>query len=456
MRYEPSRQASVADMAQAREARAQRQRSMLARHPWPVISLTLNIPGPVKSSPLIREGFDHAHQLIMRALGENGVTLLEHHLTRSFTGDEFLYACHTDPLLLKRLTCALEEADAFGRLLDLDVLGRDGCKISRETVGLPPRACLLCGRAASFCAPARSHRVTELYERAQEILADTLMMGRARSICLLAQKSLIQEALVTPKPGLVDQKNSGAHRDMDLSVLLDSAAALGGCFEEAARIGISLARLEPAATMRALRPWGLKAEGRMFEATGGVNTHKGAIYALGILCAAAGRVWRRDKGLTSEALFDTASQIAADEAARLPSLMVSGDITNGIRLFAATGATGARGEAAAGFPAVRDGALPQLRRYLRDGHSLNDAMAYALIHLIPLVEDTSLMKRAGAGLYQEVQAQVEALLARGPLSLGAIRALDRQFIARNLSPGGCADLLAAACFAHWLEDGPPN
>ncbi|MDD4080214.1 MAG: citrate lyase holo-[acyl-carrier protein] synthase [Eubacteriales bacterium] len=452
MRYEAPRQASVQDMTQARDARAERQLAMLARHSCPLVSFTLNIPGPVKNGPLIREGFNHALSMAEHALEKNGIEALERLVTRAFTGDEYLCALKADPLMLKRLMCVLEEADAFGRLLDLDVLDQDGRKISREAAGFPPRACLLCGRPASLCAPARAHGMERLFERTQEILADTLMASSARRIGQLAQKSLIYEALATPKPGLVDRDNSGAHRDMDLSTLIDSAAALGGYFEEAARTGIRMAGDDPSAAMEALRPLGIEAESAMLLATGGVNTHKGALYALGILCAAAGRVWRQGLELTFDALFNTAARVAQKEASRLPSLVAAGGDTNGIKQYAATGTTGARGEAAAGFPSVRLVALPRLRQYLREGLSLNDALAFTLIHLIPQVRDTNLMKRAGPVLYGETQKQIKELLARGPLTISAIQALDRRFTAHNLSPGGCADLLAAACFVHWLEE----
>jgi len=447
-------QISLQDMMRARETRATRQRAMLARHALPLLSFTLNIPGPVKNNPLIKEGFAHALALLDALFERYNIPVLERQITRAFTGDELLCALKACPLQLKSLLCGLEGADAFGRLMDLDVISPEGLRVSREAAGFPPRACLLCEHPAGLCAPSRAHPVEALFAESQKILTDALRPARARHIGRLAQRSLIWEALATPKPGLVDRNNSGAHQDMTLDTLLDSAAVLGDYFEQSAHCGLLLASSSPTSVMEALRPLGLEAEAAMNRATGGVNTHRGAIYALGILCAAAGRIRENQEPLNADTLFDTARGIAAREAERLPQLLAAGETSDGLRQYALIGAGGARGEAAAGFPAVHKIALPQLRRYLNEGHGMNDALAFTLIHLIPEVEDSNLLKRAGLRRHQALRRQIQALLSQGPLKLPALLALDRQFIAENLSPGGCADLLAAACFAHLLLDQP--
>lgn len=445
-------QANVKDMMTARETRAMRQQAMLKRQGLPLVSFTLNIPGPVKNSPLIAEAFDHGTRLIEARLKQLRIPATEKQLTRAFTGDELLMSCQADPLALKRFMCQLDEESAFGRLMDIDVLDTAGLKIPREAAGFPPRPCLLCPQPASICAPSRAHQVEDLFHKAEEIITTTLNLSRARAIGLLAQKSLIAEALATPKPGLVDRDNSGAHKDMDISSFMHSACALRGYFEDAALTGMRLADEAAPRTMAALRPLGLGAEAAMYEATGGVNTHKGSIYALGILCAAAGRIWAHRAVPGTDALFDTAGLIAAEEAGLLPALAAQSPDTNGLRLYASAGITGARGEAAAGFPAARRRGLPQLRKYLAEGQNMNDALAFTLIHLISVTQDTNLIKRAGQGRWQQIQNQLISLLARGPLTLQTLRQLDEQFIRENLSPGGSADLLSAACFAHWIEE----
>ncbi len=451
MRNHSTKQADLPDMLAAREARARRQQRLLARHHKPLISFTLNIPGPQKNSPLIARGFDLALERLESRLKRHGVPVIARELTRAFTGNEALFALDAEALDLKRLTCRLEEADGLGRLMDIDVLDQEGAKIPRESAGCRPRPCLLCDKPAMLCAPGRAHPAEELFFKAEEIITAALRAAHARLIGKLAQESLVTEALVTPKPGLVDQANSGAHRDMSLASLMTSACALRGYFEDAALTGMRLSGDAPSCVMASLRPLGLEAEAAMYEATGGVNAHKGAIYALGILCAAAGRLAEKQSAVNAGSLLDTAALIAADEALALPALAEKEGGTAGLRLYAASGVTGARGEAAAGFPAVRHTALPRLRQYLAEGHSANDALAFTLIHLMAEVQDTNLMKRAGAGRYPEVLQEIRALLASPPLRLSAIRRLDEQFIAENLSPGGSADLLGAAWLIRLLE-----
>ncbi len=215
--------------------------------------------------------------------------------------------CQADALRLKGLLCPLEAANELGKLMDLDVIDTEGLKISRSALGFPPRGCLLCDQPAQVCAPARSHPVEALYQKTQRILHQALQRDQAQAIGQLAQQCLILEALVTPKPGLVDQANTGAHQDMSLDSLIDSAFSLGPFLEEAALTGMRMADQPPAHTMAALRPLGLAAEKVMFQATDGVNTHKGALYALGILSAAAGRLAAQDKPFTPDNLFDTAA-----------------------------------------------------------------------------------------------------------------------------------------------------
>ena len=120
--------------------------------------------------------------------------------------------------------------------------------------------------------------------------------------------------------------------------------------------------------------------------------------------------------------------------------------TAGERLYKTSGITGIRGEAAAGLPAVKNIGLPNFRQLLAEGYSENDAAAVTLLHLIARVEDTNLHHRGGAQGAAWAKKEAAALLPRP--TTAQIEELDEAFIARNLSPGGCADLLAATLFLH--------
>ncbi len=251
-------------------------------------------------------------------------------------------------------------------------------------------------------------------------------------IAAQARAALEREVLLTPKPGLVDAANTGAHRDMDRETFLRSAAALEPWFQSMAERGMAFPEEAPAALFAALRPMGMQAEQAMYAATGGVNTHKGALFSLGLLCAACGRLTAQNRPLTVETLCGLSAQMTAGITAR----ELTGEDTHGLAAHAAYGARGVRGEAESGFASVRELALPHL--------SGPDGSWLALLHLISRVRDTNVLHRAGEEGLAWLQARAAALLT--DFSLPALTALDGECIARNISPGGSADLLAIAFF----------
>ena len=248
----------------------------------------------------------------------------------------------------------------------------------------------------------------------------------------LAREALEREVLLTPKPGLVDAHNNGAHKDMDKQTFLRSAAALEPWFQGMAERGRVSPSETPARLLAALRPMGMEAEKEMYAATNGVNTHKGALFSLGLLCAACGRLQAQNRPLTAEALCDTAAQMTAGITQR----EMDGSHTHGLRVHAAYGAKGVRGEAESGFLSVRELALPYLEQ--ENGPYL------ALLSLISRVRDTNVLHRAGEEGLCWLQSRAGALLT--DFSLSGLEGLDRQCIEKNISPGGCADLLAIAFF----------
>ena len=191
----------------------------------------------------------------------------------------------------------------------------------------------------------------------------------------------------------------------------------------------------------------------MLKATDGVNTHKGAIFCMGLLCAATGRLspdtWQADRILT-EAGAMAAEVLQTDLSGITPETAV----TTGQQLYAAYGITGIRGQAAAGFPAIREVGLPALQRGLKQGLSLNDAGAATLLHLLTVTEDTNIIHRSDLQTLHALQAQLTAQLSETPYPTPEeIKKLDSAFIERNLSPGGTADLLAATYFLFFLGAG---
>ena len=436
-------EASLQQILDSREHRARIQRQLIAAFQKPLICFTLNIPGPRKTSDLIRWGFSHGLSLLKDLLSSSHIPILSCSEEHGIAGSTAYLIADAPAHTLKGLCMALEDRDEFGRLLDLDVLDPSFRKCSRQELGSPERKCLLCHSPAALCGRSRAHSVYQLQQAVQKILWQTHKTVRSQRLGQLAVKSLLQEVLTTPKPGLVDRNNSGSHGDMDLDTFANSSAALFPYFTRCAAIGMETAKDAPRVTFSRLRLEGMLAEQAMYEATGGVNTHKGAIFILGIFCAAAGRL----QEITEDGFFEVC------KAMTLGLTKECGDntATIGQRLYRACGITGIRGQAEAGFPAVRETALPVLRTGLSQGLSLNRAGAAALLQILLQTQDTSFLHRASPEICRAVTEQVRVLLEKDPYPDEAdLLALDTLFIRHRLSPGGCADLLAGACFVHFL------
>ncbi|MFJ4432430.1 triphosphoribosyl-dephospho-CoA synthase [Pseudomonas sp. NPDC089395] len=256
----------------------------------------------------------------------------------------------------------------------------------------------------------------------------------------LAVESLIDEAELSPKPGLVDRRSSGAHSDMTLALMHASALSLWPCLRQMAeaaeqhgQIGVPL--------RAALGRIGRDGEAVMLTTTGGVNTHRGAIWALGLLVAARALDTRADAASVAAragriALIDDPQAIAPD--------------SHGNQVRRRYGASGAREQAQQGFPAVIEHGLPQLRRSRAAGASENHARLDALLAIMAALSDTCVLWRAGPQGLQALQQGARAVLAAGGCaSLDGrrqLRLLDTQLLHMNASPGGAADLLAACLF----------
>lgn len=438
---EEIREAGIADILRARDERCRRQQELLKAHGLPLLSFTMNIAGPVKTDGLIRYAFFEGVSCIERTLRARRVDVKQEIQTLEFTGNEQLWAVDADAAMLKKWMLEIEETHPLGRLFDIDVLDARGEKLARSA----HRKCLICGGDVHVCGRSRAHSAQELYQKAREIIKDYSNQIYARHIGMCAQRALLYEAVTTPKPGLVDAQNSGAHRDMDLFSFMDSASALRGWFEEAACIGMQHASDEDA--FAALRARGIAAEADMLAVTGGVNTHKGALFSLGIACCAAGRA---GKGASAEEILAEAAKIAEPSLADFEALSCENARTGGEKQYLAQRLTGIRGEAAAGFPSVAGHALPAFRKALARGESLNDAGLHALVALMACLPDSNILRRKGPSALQNVQAQA-AELARKGFTHADLQRMNEDFVRENISPGGSADLLAMTYFLHFVQ-----
>jgi triphosphoribosyl-dephospho-CoA synthase len=271
----------------------------------------------------------------------------------------------------------------------------------------------------------------------------------AEAIAATACRALLEELAAWPKPGLVSERDCGSHGDMDAAAMRASTEALRPFFAELALAGRN------GAAMAELRRIGVRAEAAMLQATGGINTHRGAIFGLGMLCAAAGPSAETLDGGTIRCcvkLGGVAAREWSSDIMRGPIPLFS----HGSAVLRRHGVAGARAEAAAGFPSIYEIGLPALRlgRALAP-HEPGAAAVQACFALIAGVQDTNLLHRGGAEGAAFAAAAAAAFIAAGgvggPGWTDRAEAVHAQFVARRLSPGGCADLLAMTLFVDALE-----
>jgi triphosphoribosyl-dephospho-CoA synthase len=265
----------------------------------------------------------------------------------------------------------------------------------------------------------------------------------AEQLAHLASLCLKLEVATYPKPGLVSHVDNGAHSDMDAALLCRSADTLTPFFRDLAVAGAE------GAGMNRLRAIGVAAERTMLAATSGVNTHRGAIFGLGLLCAAAG--YRSALGLRKSLGGLVLQRWGEDIVSGPLSLRSHGAVAS--RRY---GAGGARAEAACGFPSVYDIALPALHAARKLApHDEEAVRIQTCMTLIADVTDTNLLHRGGPEGLRFAQSSAAAFLAAGGVGCPAWRrravGIHHAFVARNLSPGGSADLLAMALFVDRLE-----
>jgi triphosphoribosyl-dephospho-CoA synthase len=270
----------------------------------------------------------------------------------------------------------------------------------------------------------------------------------ARHLARLARQALIAEAELTPKPGLVDRRGCGAHTDLSLEIMRRSAVAIEPYFVQMA---LASRGGQPSQSIRErLALIGRQAERAMLDATGGSNSHKGAIWALGLLVSALAMHDKDD--VTASTVADTAKAIASFEDRAIPRLVSHGDMV--ARRY---GVVGARGEALSGFPHVVDVGLPALRRKRRSAASEQVARLDTLLSIMASLDDTCLLYRGGVVALAAAKKGAAAVAAVGGtgtrLGREELYRLDRRLMDLHVSPGGSADLLAATLLLDAVEHG---
>lgn len=287
--------------------------------------------------------------------------------------------------------------------------------------------------------------MTRLASPAPQRFAPSDPTAPAQALDALCRAALKCEIDAWPKPGLVSPVDSGSHRDMNYATFVVSIAALNGYFAQIADAGARNAEYGE------LQIIAIAAESRMLAATRGANTHRGAIFNLGLLAAAHGL--RSASGRS--AAMNCGDVVAARWGAAILGSRGAAPPSHGRAVSQRYGVGGAREEAAAGFPSVYRIGLPALRRLLASGFDTERALIGTMMVLMAELQDTNLLWRGGEHGLRDAQSAAAAFNHAGGVRQhdwqARLLAMHRWMVERNLSPGGSADLIAATWLAHHLE-----
>ena len=276
----------------------------------------------------------------------------------------------------------------------------------------------------------------------------------------IAIKSILFEVSTSPKPGLVDRYNSGAHGDMDFFTFIRSSSVLGSYFYNCTKAGMNFNGKDFRSLLVDIRPIGIKAEKDMFTATNGINTHKGIIFSMGIIAAAVGSLFNESKRatFTYKEVSDRTKLISKDITRELDNAHKKEDLTYGEKLFLKYGTKGIRGEVESGFETAINISLPILEKLIFEGiYHINDVLIQVLLQLMAYTEDSNVLGRHSMKTLDLVQEEAKKAIKLGGYFTEEgkryIESMDKDFIEKNISPGGSADLLAVSLMMYILKNG---
>lgn len=368
-----------------------------------------------------------------------------------------------DHVTIKKSLVDLEEKHILGRCVDLDVYYlkkneifniEEMCGISRSEFSKEPRKCFICDEEARICSRGQSHTIDEIKKYFEVKFNEYInySIGRdklAYEISQYALKGVISEVSTMPSFGLVSPNTMGSHKDMDYYTFIDSTFALAPYIKEMAAVGYSYH--EPKEIFEAIRFIGMDCEKSMFEATNGVNTHKGMIFLIGILTAAVAKVVY-EKGDFQRIQY-ILSEMCEDILDDFKDIHKKDKLTNGEKLYLEFGFTGIRGEVKSGLPIIFKEILPQ---YLSSSLKGHDLYAHTLLKLMSKVDDSTIVHRQSIDKLNEIKSKSIEILDLGGLETleGTKAALEfeKKCIKDNVSPGGSADLLASIIFLGQVKN----
>lgn len=409
-----------------------------------LVTIRINYPGIEKSNYITDDIVNIIYDDILTYYGKF-IVFKDKYKNKEGIVAHFLF--DLDFINVKREMINIEEEHILGRCLDIDVYTLKNDKvigISRSDLFKKPRKCFICDLDAKICSRAQTHTLEEIkkyfeevYEKYKELEENKETLSY--EVSHMALKAMISEVSTFPSFGLVSPVSSGAHKDMNYYTFLNSSIAITPFLEDMFKIGYSY--YSERYIFDAIRNVGKVCEEKMFEATNNINTHKGMIFLMGISMAAIGKALYENKAFyeIQEIIKSMVKNILDD----FKNLHEKENLTHGEKLYLEYGFTGIRGQVQDGLSVLFDYIID---KYENSNLKENDLYTQILIELMARVEDSTVVYRNGINALKKVQEDAKKLLNEGGMftEIGKQKSyqLEQLYIEENISPGGCADLLA--------------
>ena len=415
----------------------------------PSLSLSLNVPGFPKSNSTVSAFFQSCLQDLKHHFIAHRIEIYEKEAVEicDAAGDFYLVPFSVSGFSLteiKQICEAFEGNHPLGRFVDVDLNDQQGNSVSSGKSKL----CFFCReRPAIECRRENVHDQEQLRSFMFSEMAEYCRKEReeliVKKLSSLAQKAILSEISLTPKPGLIDKFSSGSHTDMNYHTFIASTSAISPWFGELVREGFVFQDEDLTKALPIIRNTGLRMESAMYAATGNVNTQKGIIFLMGISLFACGKLFRQNDYFIAEEFRSIIRTICKNLVANEMVNTFPSAKSHGEKIFLEYGFCGARGEAESGFLTVFEFGLPQLI----EAWELNDeALFRCFLAVAANNNDTNI-------LYRSNPKTLESFKALSKVALANFNAKNYQAVIdfcrhENISPGGSADLLAVTIFVR--------
>ncbi|MBW9172574.1 triphosphoribosyl-dephospho-CoA synthase CitG [Clostridium estertheticum] len=270
-------------------------------------------------------------------------------------------------------------------------------------------------------------------------------------ISSFAIQAMIYEVSCYPSPGLVSPVSYGAHKDMNFYTFIDSTSTLSKYLPLFVQEGFSDKTYKE--IFNGVRRIGVEAERDMFVKTRGINTHKGMLFLMGVACAATGKAIYEKKGFNyiQDIIKKMTKGLVEKE---LLVLKDNVELSHGEKLFFKYKTEGVRGEVERGIPTVFNFALDFYKQNCE--LNANDRLVHTLIGIMQICDDSTIIYRHNPQVLNEVREKAIQIIEFGGMKteIGrkSIKSLCEEFIEKNISPGGSADLLGVTVFLYLVEE----